>query len=94
MKTKSEYRIVKHDERIKIWFAVHRVFYGKNGGEINEIVEQAVTPKGYGKEELMSELKMMIDAYSQPVISMKAIKERWSAEMNCAKAQKVKSKPY
>lgn len=53
------YRVVKYDRTDEVYFQIHEVYYNEKN-EIEAYTENPVNPFGNTKEELISDLKIMI----------------------------------
>ena len=65
------YRIIRHKDKYKVWYAVHEVFYHKNGKPYS-VTEKPVDIIGDNQLEVKDAIFMILkDAFYYPVLDMK-----------------------
>lgn len=72
------YRVIKYDTNRDVVYRVHEVFYNENKN-IEGFTEKAVFPQGESLEELISDLRLMInDAKNHSVLSLKELNKKFN----------------
>ncbi|MDD5722687.1 MAG: hypothetical protein PHY29_02980 [Syntrophales bacterium] len=73
------YRVVRHELKGEVWFAIHEVYYNKSG-EVCAMTKEPDPPVGDTIEELKTDITQMLSALDAPILehNMEFAKSPWS----------------